>query len=75
MSYRFALSCEPSELGPVSKRIQAKREELAKRRDTLVEANELLEDQRDDANEADMLLHAERYDNPDSCYQIVLTPH
>jgi len=64
----------PSEWVPVGKRIQAKREELAKRRDMLVEANMLLEDQRDDASEADMLLHAERYGDPNSHPQTTLTP-
>ena len=64
----------PSEWGPVSNRIQAKREELANRRDMLVEANKLLEDQRDDASEADMFLHAERYGDPNSHPQIALTP-
>ena len=39
----------------------------------LVEANKLLEDQRDDASEADMCLHAERYDDLDLHPQIVLT--
>ena len=62
-----------SEQTSVSKRIQAKREELAKRRDMLVEANKLLEDQRDDASEADMCLHAERCDDLDLHPQIVLT--
>ncbi|KAF9654299.1 hypothetical protein BDM02DRAFT_3182112 [Thelephora ganbajun] len=46
----------------LSQQIQAKREELVKRRNVLVEANKLLEDQRDDASEADMLLHAESSD-------------
>jgi len=63
-----------SECTPVSKRIQAKREELAKRRDMLLEANKLLEDQRDDAGEADMLLHAERYDDLCLYPRSVLTP-
>lgn len=63
-----------SELASVSKRIQAKREELAKRREVLLEANRLLEDQRDDASEADMLLHAERYDDLDSHPQTELNP-
>jgi len=40
----------------------------------LVEVNKLLEDQRDDASEADMLLHAERYDDLTLRYQAVLTP-
>ena len=63
-----------SERVTVSKRIQAKREELAQRRDVLVEANKLLEDQRDDASEADMLLHAERYEDLHLYPQPVLTP-
>ena len=41
----------------------------------LVEVNMLLEEQRDDASEADMLLHAERYDDPILCPQAVLTPY
>lgn len=41
----------------------------------LVEANKLLEDQRDDASEADMLLHAERYGDLTLRHQPVLTPH
>jgi len=65
----------PSERASVSKRIKAKREELVKRRDMLVEVNKLLEDQRDDASEADMLLHAERYDDLTSRHQPVLTPN
>lgn len=71
------LSCSglyPSELVPVGQRIQAKREELGKRRGMLSEANELLEDQRDDAGEADMLLHVERYDGLDLHPRIILTP-
>ena len=54
------MSCAPFECVTVSKRIQIKQEDLAKRRDVLMEANKILEDQRDEASEADMLLHAER---------------
>lgn len=43
----------------MSERIRAKREELKKRREVLAEAHKLLGDQRDDASEVDMLLHAE----------------
>ncbi|KAF9787006.1 hypothetical protein BJ322DRAFT_1053163 [Thelephora terrestris] len=43
----------------LNERIRAKRGELTKRRNTLAEAHRFLGDQRDDANEADMLLHAE----------------
>ena len=67
--------CQPSEWIPVSKRIQAKREELTKRRDMLEIANTLLEDQRDDDDGLDMLLHAERYDDLNSYPQLVLTSH
>ena len=59
----------PSESVPVSERIRAKREELARREDMLAEANKLLEDQCDDAGEADMLLHAERYDGLSLCLE------
>jgi DNA polymerase sigma len=53
--------CPSSELLPVGEQIKIKREELAKRKYILAEAHQLLEVQRDDANEVDMLLHAERY--------------
>lgn len=65
----------PAEWVPVSGRILVKREELAKRRNMLAEAHKLLGDQRDDASEADMLLHAEWYDALDLRPRILLTPH
>lgn len=40
----------------------------------LAEASKLLEDQRDDVSEADMLLHAERYCDPILHPQIIFTP-
>jgi predicted metal-dependent hydrolase len=57
----------------VRNRIRVKREELAMRRDMLAEAHKLLGDQRDDASEADMLLHAERYDGLYLYPRIMLT--
>ena len=41
----------------------------------LAEAHKILEDQRDDASEADMLLHAEWYDYLEPHPRIVLIPN
>lgn len=59
----------------MSEQIRSKREELAKRRDMLADAYKLIGDQRDDASEADILLHAERYDYLGLHPLTVLTSH